>query len=145
MRARGQYYLHNFLAEQPDLNFHNPRCQDALLDVARFWLDRGVDGFRLDAINFAMHDPLLRDNPPAPGGGKRTRPFDFQQHLYNQSHPDIVEFLERLRGSTDSYGERFTLAEVGGDACAGRDAALHRRAMRGSTAPTASTSSTPSS
>ena len=54
---RGQYYLHNFLAEQPDLNVHNPAVQDALLDVARFWLDRGVDGFRLDAINFAMHDP----------------------------------------------------------------------------------------
>ena len=94
---------------------HNPAVQDALLDVARFWLDRGVDGFRIDAINFAMHDPQLRDNPPAPQGGKRTRPFDFQQHLHNQSHPDIVEFLERLRALTDRYGERFTVAEVGGD------------------------------
>ena len=94
---RGQYYLHNFLAEQPDLNLHNPDVQDALLDVARFWLDRGVDGFRIDAINFAMHDPKLRDNPAAPEGGRRTRPFDFQQHLYNQSHPAIVDFLERLR------------------------------------------------
>jgi alpha-glucosidase len=112
---RGQYYLHNFLSEQPDLNLHNRVVQDALLDVAKFWLDRGVDGFRIDAINFAMHDPQLRDNPPAPNGGKRTRPFDFQQHLYNQSHPDIVKFLERLREVTDSYGDRFTLAEVGGD------------------------------
>jgi len=112
---RGQYYLHNFLSEQPDLNLHNPAVQDAALDVARFWLDRGVDGFRLDALNFAMHDLELRDNPPAPAGGKRTRSFDFQQHLYNQSHPDIVKFLERLRGLTDSYGDRFTLAEVGGD------------------------------
>ena len=112
---RGQYYLHNFLPQQPDLNVHNPSVQDALLDVARFWLDRGVDGFRIDAINFAMHDPDLRDNPPAPPGGKRTRPFDFQQHLHNQSHPDIVKFLERLRRMTDRYGERFTLAEVGGD------------------------------
>jgi len=112
---RGQYYLHNFLPEQPDLNLHNPAVQDAVLDVARFWLDRGVDGFRLDALNFAMHDPQLRDNPPATDGGKRSRPFDFQQHLYNQSHPAIAAFLERLRGVTDSYGERFTLAEVGGD------------------------------
>jgi alpha-glucosidase len=112
---RGQYYLHNFLPEQPDLNVHNLAVQDALLDVACFWLDRGVDGFRIDAINFAMHDPDLRDNPPAPVGGKRTRPFDFQQHLYNQSHPDIVKFLERLRAVADSYGGRFTLAEVGGD------------------------------
>ena len=112
---RGQYYLHNFLPEQPDLNVHNPAVQDALLDVARFWLDRGVDGFRIDAINFAMHDPQLRDNPPAPAGGKRTRPFDFQRHIHNQSHPDIVSFLERLRGLTDSYPERFTVAEVGGE------------------------------
>ncbi|GAA3885707.1 alpha glucosidase [Sphingomonas limnosediminicola] len=111
---RGQYYLHNFLPEQPDLNLHTPAVQDALLDAARFWLDRGVDGFRIDAINFAMHDPQLRDNPPAAPGGKRTRPFDFQKHLYNMSHPDIVAFLERLRGVADSYGDRFTLAEVGG-------------------------------
>jgi len=111
---RGQYYLHNFLREQPDLNVHNPEVQDALLGVARFWLDRGVDGFRIDAINFAMHDPELRDNPPAPPGGKRTRSFDFQQHIYNQSHPDIVKFLERLRLVTDAYRDRFTLAEVGG-------------------------------
>lgn len=112
---RCQYYLHNFLTEQPDLNLHNRAVQDALLGVARFWLDRDVDGFRIDAINFAMHDPQLRDNPPAPHGGRRSRPFDFQQHLYNQSHPDIVKFLERLRLVTDAYEDRFTLAEVGGD------------------------------
>ncbi|MES2119054.1 MAG: alpha-glucosidase [Pseudomonadota bacterium] len=113
---RGQYYLHNFLPAQPDLNLHNPAVQDALLDVARFWFERGVDGFRIDAINFAMHDPALTDNPPAQPGGKRTRPFDFQQHLHNQSHPDIVKFLERLRGVADSFGgDRFMLAEVGGD------------------------------
>ena len=112
---RGQYYLHNFLTEQPDLNVHNPAVKDALLSAARFWLERGVDGFRIDAINFAMHDPELRDNPPAPPGGKRSRPFDFQQHIYNQSHPDIVKFVERLREVTDSYGGRFTLAEVGGE------------------------------
>ena len=116
---RGQYYLHNFLPQQPDLNLHNPAVQDALLDVARFWLDRGVDGFRIDAINFAMHDPELRDNPPAPPGGKRTRPFDFQQHLHNQSHPAIAGFLERLRRVVDGYGDRFSLAEVGGDGSLG--------------------------
>jgi alpha-glucosidase len=112
---RCQYYLHNFLPEQPDLNLHHPAVQDAMLDVAHFWLDRGVDGFRLDAINFAMHDPELRDNPPAPPGGKRTRPFDFQLHVHNQSHPAIGAFVERLRALTDSYGDRFTVAEVGGD------------------------------
>lgn len=112
---RGQYYLHNFLPQQPDLNVHNPAVQDALLGAARFWLDRGVDGFRLDALNFAMHDPELRDNPPAPPGGKRTRPFDFQQHVHNQSHPDILHFIGRLRELTDSYDDRFTVAEVGGE------------------------------
>lgn len=113
---RGQYYLHNFLAEQPDLNFHNPDVQQAILDVAKFWLDRGVDGFRIDAINFSMHDPELRDNPPTPDtGAPRTRPFDFQQHVYNQSHADIPKFLARVRALADSYpGGRFTVAEVGG-------------------------------
>jgi alpha-glucosidase len=113
---RGQYYLHNFLKEQPQLNLHNPAVQAAALDVVRFWLDRGVDGFRIDALNFAMHDPLLRDNPPAPDDGRpRTRPFDFQRKLYNQSHPGIVLFIERIRALIDGHGVRFTVAEVGGD------------------------------
>jgi alpha-glucosidase len=112
---RGQYYLHNFLAEQPDLNVHNPHVQDALLEAARFWLDRGVDGFRLDAINFAMHDPAFRDNPPAPDTGTlRTRPSDYQLHVFNKSHEDIPRFIERIRELVDRYPERFTVAEVGG-------------------------------
>ncbi|MEN9683782.1 MAG: hypothetical protein RLZZ427_1533 [Pseudomonadota bacterium] len=113
---RGQYYLHNFLPEQPQLNCHNPAVQDALLAAARFWLDRGVDGFRLDALNFAMHDPALRDNPPAPDNGiPRTRPFDFQLRRYNQGHADIPAFIERIRALTDEYDAIFTMAEVGGD------------------------------
>ena len=112
---RRQYYLHNFLTSQPDLNVHNPDVQDALLDVARFWLDRGVDGFRLDALNFSMHDPLLRDNPPSGVPmGQVTRPFDMQIKRYNQSHPDIPLFLERIRSTIDEYPGRFTVAEVGG-------------------------------
>ncbi len=113
---RGQYYLHNFLTSQPQLNVHEPEVQEALLDVARFWLDRGVDGFRLDALNFAMHDLQLRDNPPALSNGKpRSRPFDFQLKRFNQSHADIPRFVERIRQLTDSYGAIFTVAEVGGD------------------------------
>lgn len=113
---RGQYYLHNFLASQPQLNCHNRQVQDALLDVARFWLDRGVDGFRIDALNFAMHDPALTDNPPAPATDRlRSRPFDYQLKLHNQGHPGIPAFIARIRAVTDSYDGIFTVAEVGGD------------------------------
>jgi len=117
---RRQYYMHNFLKEQPQLNVRNPEVQQALLDAMRFWLDRGVDGFRLDALNFAMHDPKLTDNPPLASNGKRTRPFDFQDKVNNQSQPEIPAFLTRLRHLADSYGEttgraRFLVAEVGGD------------------------------
>ncbi|HEX8470660.1 MAG TPA: alpha-glucosidase, partial [Brevundimonas sp.] len=113
---RGQYYMHNFLKEQPQLAVANPEVQDALIYAMRFWLDRGVDGFRLDAINFAIHDPKLTDNPPFTSNGKRTRPFDFQDKIHNQSQPEIPLFLSRLRALTDSYpGDRFLVAEVGGD------------------------------
>jgi alpha-glucosidase len=112
---RKQYYLHNFLTSQPDLNVHNRDVQDALLDVARFWLSRGVDGFRLDALNFAMHDPELRDNPPSGTPmALVTRPFDMQIKQFNQSHPDITGFLERIRATIDEFPGRFTVAEVGG-------------------------------
>ncbi|MEZ6000481.1 alpha-amylase family glycosyl hydrolase [Hyphomonas sp.] len=113
---RQQYFMHNFLPEQPQLNVHNPEVQDALLATARFWLDRGVDGFRLDAINFAMHDRNFRDNPPwDPAGRKITRPFDLQRRLYNQSQPEVPEFLERVRKLMDEYGDRYTVAEVASD------------------------------
>ncbi|MEX0342067.1 MAG: alpha-amylase family glycosyl hydrolase [Erythrobacter sp.] len=113
---RGQYYLHNFLSSQPQVNMHNREVQDAVLGVMRFWLGRGVDGFRIDALNFAMHDPELRDNPPAPATDKpRTRPFDFQLKKHNMSHPDIPGFIERIRALTDEYDGIFTVAEVGGD------------------------------
>lgn len=112
---RGQYYMHNFLSSQPQLNGHNREVQDALLNVARFWLRRGVDGFRIDALNFAMCDPEFRDNPPAPDNGKaRTRPFDFQLQTHNMSHPDIAKFVARIRDVTDEFDAVFTVAEVGG-------------------------------
>ncbi|MCJ8191597.1 alpha-amylase family glycosyl hydrolase [Sphingomicrobium aestuariivivum] len=115
---RGQYYLHNFLKDQPDLNVHNAQVQDALLEVARFWLDRGVDGFRLDALNFAMHDRALTDNPPVESPKQKTRSFDFQHHFHNQSQPEILGFIERIAGVMKDYGARFTLAEVGGEQAA---------------------------
>ena len=109
---RRQYYLHNFLVEQPDLNFHSPAVQDALLDVARFWLERGVDGFRLDVANFYAHDPELRDNPPRDWKRPPLRPYLFQRHVYSRSRPETLAFLSRLRATADGYGERLLLGEI---------------------------------
>ncbi len=120
--TRGQYYLHNFLRQQPDLNLLNPAVQDALLDVARFWLDRGVDGFRIDAVSHFTHDPLLRDNPPR-SGGARTRPVDFQQLIYNSDRAETLGFLERLRRVLDAYPDRLSLGEIGGPDSAARSLA----------------------
>ena len=117
---RGQYYYHQFLTAQPQLNVHLPAVQDALLDVVRFWLKRGVDGFRFDALNHAMFDPALTDNPPATDHKPRTRSFDFQIKTYSQGHPDVVGFVERIRAVCDEFGCNefgavFSVAEVGGD------------------------------
>lgn len=110
---RRQYYLHNFLKEQPDLNVRNPEVQEAILAAGKFWLDRGVDGFRLDAANFYMHDIKLRDNPPAEQPHAATRPYAFQTHLYNRSQPDNFGFVAKLRRLLDSYPDRFSVAEIG--------------------------------
>ena len=116
---RMQYYLHNFLTEQPDLNFHEPQVQDALLDVARFWLDRGVDGFRLDTINFYVHDKELRDNPALDESERNdaiapsVNPYNFQNHLYDKNQPENLVFLERLRALMDEYRDTAAVGEVG--------------------------------
>ncbi|MDR6788075.1 alpha-glucosidase [Sphingomonas sp. BE138] len=113
---RQQYYLHTFLKEQPQLNVRNAGVQEALLAVGRFWLERGVDGFRLDAINHAMGAADLRDNPPAaPSNRPRTRSFDFQQKVHSQDQPDMLPFVERIRALTDEYDARFSVAEIGGE------------------------------
>ncbi len=116
---RRQYYLHNFLTSQPDLNYYNSEVQDAALAEMRFWLERGVDGFRLDALNFAMHDPQLRDNPPAPDPSLNehplTNPYAYQKHLYDKSQDALLPFLARIRTLLDEYGATASLAEVGDD------------------------------
>jgi alpha-glucosidase len=112
---RRQFYFHNFLREQPDLNLHNPDVQAALLDAGRFWLDRGVDGFRIDAVLHLMHDPALTDNPPSSDPNRfKARGHDFQDNIHNQGHPGIMPFLSRVRALTDEYDGIFTVAEVGG-------------------------------
>ncbi|MET3462395.1 alpha-amylase family glycosyl hydrolase [Variovorax atrisoli] len=116
---RRQYYLHSFLAEQPDLNFHCPEVQEALLGEVRFWCERGVDGFRFDACNHQFHDALLRDNPPATPASigevstvRADNPYAMQQHLYDKSQHENLAFLEGLRRLLDEYGA-VALGEVG--------------------------------
>ncbi len=101
---RRQYYLHNFLPEQPDLNVRNVAVQDALLDVARFWLERGVDGFRMDVVNFFIQDALLRDNPQLGLAKAPARPHQFQRHIYDRTQPETLSFIARLRALLDQYG-----------------------------------------
>ena len=115
---RRQYYLHNFLAAQPDLNFRNPDVQQATLDYVQFWLDRGVDGFRLDSINFCFHDAQLRDNPPKPAtlrtgrGFSSDNPYAFQYHYYNNTQPENLALLEDVRALLDRYPDAGALGEI---------------------------------
>jgi alpha-glucosidase len=113
---RRQYYLHNFLSSQPDLNFHNLEVQDAVLNVARFWLERGVDGFRLDTINFYFHDKQLRSNPPASIDRANSipdvNPYGRQKHLYDKTQPENIAFLKRFRSLLNEYGA-MAVGEVG--------------------------------
>ncbi|MDI7922287.1 beta-galactosidase BglA [Ferirhizobium litorale] len=117
--TRMQYYMHNFLTSQPDLNLHNPDVQDALLDMTRFWLERGVDGFRLDTINFYFHDKLLRDNPSlAPerrnaSTAPAVNPYNFQEHLYDKNRPENLEFLKRFRAVMEEFPAIAAVGEVG--------------------------------
>ncbi|MEZ9141269.1 MULTISPECIES: alpha-glucosidase family protein [unclassified Shewanella] len=115
---RQQYYLHNFLKSQPDLNFHNPDVRAAVLDNVEFWLKKGVDGFRLDAITFCYHDEQLRDNPAKPKDQRQGRgfsednPYAYQYHYFNNTRPQTVGFIEDLRALINKYPGAVTLGEV---------------------------------
>lgn len=110
---RRQYYLHHFLSAQPSLNVHNPEVVEELLTVGRFWLDRGVDGFRLDAIDFLAHDPSLSNNPPnEPWGGiTPVKLFALQDHVYDMLHPARMQVLKQIRQLLDDY-DAVALGEV---------------------------------
>ena len=110
---RKQYYLHNFLPQMPDLNLHHPAVQDAILDIGRFWLERGVDGFRLDTANYYCHDPAFTDNPPQPADKRGDLPAAMQQHLHNVCQPQTLPFLSRVRQLSDRFDARMTVAEIG--------------------------------
>ena len=114
-----QYYLHLYLPEQPDLNWRNPDVQEALFDAARFWLDRGADGFRIDVAHAIMKDPAFRNNPPDPSGGdyhKDRGAYDQQLHFFDKGHPDAHRVYRAFRRLLDEYSadgeDRIALGEM---------------------------------
>ncbi|MFJ1468675.1 alpha-amylase family glycosyl hydrolase [Massilia orientalis] len=115
---RKQYYMHNFLVNQPQVNFHHPAVQQAHLDSLRFWLERGVDGVRMDACNFHFHDRSLQSNPPALVRDTSTvtdvNPYGMQAHIHDKTQPENIAFLQRLRKLLDEYGA-VAIGEVGAD------------------------------
>jgi len=109
--GRRQFYFHTFLAEQPDLNWRNPAVPGAQLGMVRGWLDRGVDGFRLDVFNtFFKHADFVAN----PGAGLRRQAWDRQRHVYDQNQPELVEFLARFRTEVDGRPGRMTVGELFG-------------------------------
>jgi len=109
----GQYYYHAFLKEQPDLNWRNPRVQAAMMDVLRFWLERGVDGFRVDVIWELVKDHRFRDNPTNPGyEAGRTRPYLQLLPMNSTDQPEVHEIVRAMRGVLDEYGERVLIGEL---------------------------------
>jgi len=108
----GQYYYHAFLREQPDLNWRNPEVRRAMDDVLRFWLDRGVDGFRVDVLWLLIKDAQFRDNPPNPA----FRPGEPDHHrllqTYTEDQPEVHEIVRSMRATLDKYGERVLIGEI---------------------------------
>ena len=111
--ASGEYYLHLFYREQPDVNWRNPEVHDAMLDVFRFWCDKGVDGFRLDVFNLYYKHESLRDNPwrliPTTPFGRR---LDWQKHVYDYDQPEMMPLLAEIREILDGYPERYVVGET---------------------------------
>ena len=108
----GQYYYHAFLKEQPDLNWRNPQVRDAMLDVLRFWLDRGVDGFRVDAIHHLIEAEHLRDNPPNPDWHEGQSPARRLARLYSLDQAETHDAIAAMRALADAYQDRVLIGEA---------------------------------
>ncbi len=109
--GRGQYYLHQFVTQQPELNYRHPDLLPAMLDVMRFWLDKGVDGFRVDVIWLMMKDEMLRDEPPNPDWDG-VNPHGRLQHIYTQGADGIHDLIRQMRAVLDEYDERMMVGEI---------------------------------
>jgi len=116
--VREQYYLHHFLISQPDLNYHCSEVRKQMLAEVEYWLQRDVDGVRLDAINFCFHDDLLRSNPPKPEAERIGRgfsvdnPYAAQYHYFDNTRPENLAFIESLRCLLDRYPGTMSLGEI---------------------------------
>lgn len=110
--STGQYYLHSFLSQQPDLNWRNPDVRDALFDVLRFWLNRGVDGFRVDVLWLLIKDANFRDNPPNPNYRSTQPGIDRYLSLYNSDQPEIHKLVAEIRSVLDTYPDRVLIGEI---------------------------------
>lgn len=108
----GQYYYHAFLKEQPDLNWRNPEVQKAMLNVMRFWLDKGVDGFRVDVMWHMIKDDQFRDNPPNPDYTEEKSPYDRHLQVYTTDQPEVHKIVTLMREVTDEYEERVIIGEI---------------------------------
>ena len=131
---RRQYYFHKFLKQQPKLNLYNQDARKAALDVLKFWLDRGVDGFRLDVANSYLHDAALRDNPAVPMAERTSHHWghapNLQRRTRDSNLPENREVLDEIRALVDQYGDRFVFGEFSEELSllghfAGRDHGLH--------------------
>lgn len=105
----GQYYLHHYFTQQPDLNWRNPQVRKEMLDVFCFWLEKGVDGFRLDVFSAYFKDANFTDNPKKTFG---IRPFDRLDHIYDTDQPEMIPLLQEIRTLLDSYHERYVVGET---------------------------------
>ena len=103
--ASGQYYCHSFLAEQPDLNWRNPQVREAMYEVLRFWLRRGVDGFRVDVLSDLIKDELFRDNPANPAFVPGEDPLLQLLPLYNADRPEMQDIVIELRRVIDAFSD----------------------------------------
>lgn len=110
--ATGQYFYHAFLEKQPDLNWRNPQVREAMYDVLRFWLDKGVDGFRVDVIWHLAKDPEFRDNPPNPSWEPDQPEIQRFQQKYSADQPYVHRIIAELREVVDSYPDRLLIGEI---------------------------------
>ncbi len=114
----GQYYLHQFVAEQPELNWRNPDVVRAMCDVLRFWMKRGVDGFRMDVVGLLIKDAELRDNPPNPNAPADLPPNDIfgrQLHVYTEDQDEVHDLIKRIRATLDEFPDRVGIGELWGE------------------------------